>query len=183
MRSVLFAFACALLAIACSPRFDWREIKSAEGGFALLMPEKPQTVTRDVAFDGRTISMTMVSTGVGPTLFAAGVARVPAEAVAPAQLDATLAKFRDALVRNIDGQTTRVEPIALPAAAAAGHAARGGEAFAARGHVGTDRRAGELAARLYVVDDRVYEVVAMGAEGELTADALDMFFSSFRLTQ
>ncbi len=181
--SVLLTLACALSLAGCSPKFDWREIRSAAGGFSVLMPDKPQTVTRDVAFDGGTIRMTMISTGVGPTLFAVGFAQLPAEAVAPARLEATLAWFRDPVVRNIDGKITSMQSISLSPAAAAGHLVRDGQAVEARGHVGKDRRPGQLAARFHVVDDRIYEVVAIGADGELTADALETFFSSFRLVQ
>lgn len=183
LRAFLSAVACTLALVACSPRFDWREIKSTEGGFSILMPGKPQSATREIAFDGGAIRMTVLSTGVGPTLFAAGVARLPPEAVAPAQLDATLTRFRAALVHNIAGRETAVQPVALPAAAAAGHVVRGGQSVEARGRVGKDRRSGQLAARFHVVDDRLYQVVAIGADGELTADVLDTFFSSFRLTQ
>ena len=180
---LLFSFACALLLAACSPKFDWREIKPVDGGFVILLPDKPQTVVRDIAFNGRTVRMTIVSTGVGPTLFAAGVAQLPPEAIDPPRLDATLAWFRDALVRNIDGRVTGAQPALLSPAAAAGHVVRGGQAVEARGRVGRDSRPGQLAARFYVVDDRLYQVVAIGADGELTADALDTFFSSFRLIQ
>ena len=182
-RKLLAGLAGALLLAACSPKFDWREIKSVDGGFAILMPDKPLTATREIAFDGHPIRMTMVSTGVGPTLFAAGVALLPPAAVDPPHIDATLAWFRDALVRNIDGRMSSVQPVTLPAAAAAGHVVRGGQSVEARGRVGRDRRPGQLAARFYVVDDRLYQIAAIGAEGELTADALDTFFSSFRLTQ
>jgi hypothetical protein len=34
-----------------------------------------------------------------------------------------------------------------------------------------------------VVDDRLYQVVALSAEGEIPAEALDTFFDSFRLTE
>jgi hypothetical protein len=183
LRAFLSAIACALLLAACSPKFDWREIKSADGGFAILMPDKPQTATREISFDGRPIRMTIASTGVGPTLFAAGVAQLPPDAVDPSRIDATLAWFRDALVRNIDGRASRVQPVTLSAAAAAGHVVRAGQSVEARGRVGQDRRPGQLAARFLVVDDRLYQVVAIGADGELTANALDTFFSSFRLTQ
>ena len=39
----------------------------------------------------------------------------------------------------------------------------------------------QLNARLFVVDDQVFQVVALGADGEISADALDTFFTSFRL--
>jgi hypothetical protein len=42
-------------------------------------------------------------------------------------------------------------------------------------------RAVQLAARLFIVDDRLFQVIALGADGEMSPDALDTFFSSFRL--
>lgn len=171
--------ATALLA-ACSPKFDWREIRSAEGGFVVHLPDKPQTVARDIDFDGGRIAMTMTSTGVGPTMFGVGVARLPAQATAdPAAVERTVAFFRDALVRNIGGNVTSQRP--APLAAAGGRTLRAAEAVAARGKIGADGRAAQLAARFYVADDRVYQVVALGAEGELSDDVLETFFSSFRL--
>jgi hypothetical protein len=42
-------------------------------------------------------------------------------------------------------------------------------------------RAVQLAARLFIVDDRLFQVVALAAEGETPPDVLDTFFTSFRL--
>lgn len=178
-RNVGVVAAAALLA-ACSPKFDWREIRSAEGGFVVHLPDKPQTVARDIDFDGGRIAMTMTSSGVGPTMFGVGVARLPAQATAdPAAVGRAVAFFRDALVRNIGGSVTSQRP--APLAAAGGRTLRAAEAVQARGKIGADGRAAQLAARFYVADDRVYQVVALGAEGELSDDVLETFFSSFRL--
>lgn len=183
MRFAICAGVVAAILAGCSPKFDWREIRAPDAGFVVLLPDKPQTVTREMAFDGRTIRMTIVSTGVGPSLFAAGVAQLPPEAVAPEKLGTTLSWFRDGLVRNVSGSAVRVEPVALSPAAAAGHAVRGGQAVEAKGRVGRDGRAGKLAARFHVVDDRLYQLVAIGADGEIPDDALETFFSSFRLVR
>jgi hypothetical protein len=171
--------AVALL-VACAPKFDWREIRSADGGFVVHLPDKPQTVAREIDFDGAPIAMTMTSTGVGPTIFAVGVARLPAQATAdPAAVRRTVAFFRDALVRNIGGSVTSVRSASL--SASGGRTLRAAEAVTARGKIGADGRAAHLAARFYVADDRIYQVVALGAAGELSDDVLETFFSSFRL--
>ncbi|GAB4479242.1 MAG: hypothetical protein OHK0044_26620 [Burkholderiaceae bacterium] len=173
------ALTTALLA-ACSPRFDWREVRSADGGFAVLLPDRPQTVARDIDFAGGRIPMTMTSTGVGPTMFAVGVARLPAQSIAdPAAVERAVAYFREALLRNIGGHVTAARPV--PLAAAGGRSLRAAESVVARGQIGADGRAAQLAARFYVADDRFYQVVALGAEGELSDDVLETFFSSFRL--
>jgi hypothetical protein len=71
-------------------------------------------------------------------------------------------------------------------AAPAGRTLRLAQAVRAQGETpkdGTASRAGVavVAARFIVVDDRLYQVVALGAENELTPAVLDTFFDSFRL--
>lgn len=174
------AAALAALVPGCSPRFNFREVKLAEARCAIALPDKPQTVRRELDFDGGKVAMDMTSTGVGPSLFALGVATLPADAVAPARIEATVAWFRDGLLRNVNGTLveTRPAPLAVPA----GRTLRTAQAIRAQGRIGADRKA-VLAARFYVVDDRLYQVVALAAEGEIPADALDTFFDSFRLTE
>jgi hypothetical protein len=180
-RTLAMAAALAALGAAgCSPRFNFREVKLAEARCSIALPDKPQTVQRELDFNGHRVTMDMTSTGVGPTLFALGVAQLPPEVVAPAQLDATLTWFRDGLLRNVGGTLTGTTAVGL--AAPVGRNVRAAQAVTARGRIGADRKA-VLAARFYVVDDRLYQVVALGAEGEIPADVLDAFFDSFRLTE
>lgn len=177
-RAVLLA-ACALLA-ACSPRFDWREVRLPEQRCVLALPDKPQTAQREVELPGVRVPMTMVSTGVGATLFAVGVAQLPAPMAEPASVAATVALFRDGLLRNVGAGAPQLKPATL--AAPAGRSLRHGEALTAAGRVDANGRKTVLAARFFVVDDRLYQVVALGSDGELSPLVLDTFFDSFRLT-
>ncbi len=124
--------------------------------------------------------MSMTSTGIDATLFAVGVARLPA-VLGSMDRHQALAVFRDALVRNIDGRLTRTAappPLALPAGDS--RTLLASEAVEASGR-DSSGRAVRLAARFYIVDDRLFQLVALSAEGELLADTLDTFFTSFRL--
>ena len=56
------------------------------------------------------------------------------------------------------------------------------EEAVARGTIGAEHRAAQLVTRLYLVDDRLFAVTAIAADGELPPAALDVFLSSFRLT-
>ena len=161
----------------CSPAYDWREVHPAPGGFVVALPQRAHTEERDVGLGdaGLSVPMTMTSTGIGPTLFAVGVARLPAGAPAAAQL---LAWVRDGLVRNIGGTVLVEKPLGPPAGSGDVRAA---EELAARGNMAGDRRPIRLDARIYVFDDRLYSLSALSAEGELTPDLLDTFFSSFRI--
>jgi hypothetical protein len=171
-NTVLAAAACSLLA-ACSPRFDWREVRSPEG-FAVMLPGRPQTVEREIVLEAARIPMSMTSTGIGATIFAVGVARLPPVSTSdPEARQRTLTHFREALVSN-SGRSCAGRPPKLPAAAGRS------EAIEATGRL-ADGRNSRLAARFFIVDDRLFQVVALGAEGEIPPDALDTFFTSFRL--
>jgi hypothetical protein len=178
LLAVLLAALLAALLIGCSPRFNWREVRSNEGGFVVALPDKPQTVTRKLTVAGHAVDMTMVSTGVGATVFAVGFARVPDELRSSAEArEATLAYFRDGLVRNIEGQLMATAPTTMRRAAGPVVA----QQLTARGRIAASGRAAQLVARLALVDDRLYQVVAIGAEGELPADVLETFFTSFQI--
>lgn len=178
----------ALLLAACTPTFDWRDTYSNEGGYRVALPGKPQAVTREIGMPfvagDRKVTMTMTSAGVGPTVFAVGVARLPAEATRDAAaVQAALAWFRAGLLRNIGADSVRDGEASLALAGA--RTLRGAIAFEARGRLARSGAAGQaarLVARIYVVDDRVYQVVAMGAADDLPDAAVETFFTSFRLT-
>lgn len=165
--------------LACTPRLNWRELKLPQAQCVIALPDKPQTEERELVLDGERLTMSMTSTGVGPSLFALGVALLPARALAPERLEATVAFFRDGLLRNVQGRLTATATINL--SAPAGRVVRLAQSVTATGRIGRERKAA-LAARFYVVDDRLYQLVALGAEDEIPASALETFFDSFRLT-
>ncbi|HXF44738.1 MAG TPA: hypothetical protein VNK91_01325 [Burkholderiaceae bacterium] len=178
----------ALLVAACTPTFDWRETHSTEGGYRVALPGKPQAVTRELELPlpagERKVAMTMTSAGAGPTMFAVGVARLPADAARDgAAVHSLLAWVRAGLLRNIGADSATDGEAAL--APSGGRTLRGAIAFEARGRLaraGAAAQPARLAARIYVVDDRLYQVVAMGAADELPDAAVETFFTSFRLT-
>ena len=174
---------------ACSPALDWRESRQAELGFTVALPGKPLVATREVAVEGAPVPMTMVSAGRDGTLFAVGVAHLaPAALADAASVQQTTARFAEALRRNVHGAAD--VPInaapAVPTLAkgfAAGRAVRSDVAFSARGDAASagKSRAVHLYARLVVADDRLYQVAALGSAEQLTPQALETFFQSFRL--
>lgn len=176
-------------AVGCSPKFDWREVRSTADAYAVSLPGKPQVVTRDleVPLAGGTqkVSMTMTSTGVGPTMFAVGVAHLPAGVPQDtAAVQASMTFFRDGLLRNIGARTAERETTPPPGRAAP-PALRASTSFEARGQLGRPGEKPEparLAARIYVVDDRIYQIVAMGRAADLSDQEIETFFTSFQLT-
>jgi hypothetical protein len=171
----------ALLALGCSERFEWRELRAGEG-FIAALPGRPQSVVREIDVAGQRTSMTMWSTGVGPTMFAVGHAQLPQAAVTDEAARArTLTFFREVLVRNIGGTVTSQQPALLALSPGDARKLLASESVEAIGKAGADGRKSRLAARFFIVDDQFFQVVALGAEGEIPPDALDTFFTSFRL--
>lgn len=175
-----FAFSVVASGVACNPRFNWREFRSPYG-FAVVLPGRPQTVSREVTLPDAKVQMSMTSTGIGATLFAVGAAELPSGLSADASArQRTVAHLRDALVRNVNGGITKSSAATLPVPSGGARKVLTAEAIEATGR-DSRGRAVQLAARLFIVDDRLFQVVALGAEGEIPLDVLDTFFTSFRL--
>jgi hypothetical protein len=180
----LLVLAFALLVMSCSERLEWREVRygGSPGGYTVLLPGRAQSVARDVVFEGRTLPVTMTSSGVGAAMFAVGVVQLPADVAGDAAArERAVAHFRDGLVHNIKGTVTASAPATLVLPAGSPLALRTGQALEARGTTG-DGRATLLAARFFIVDDRLFQLVALGAEGSIAPQALETFFTSFRPT-
>ena len=174
------ALATAAGAAACNPTFNWREFRSPDG-FAVVFPGRPQTLSREVKLPDGVVQMSMTSTGVGATLFAVGAASLPPGLSAePSARQRTIDHLRDALVRNVNGDISKSSAAALSVPASDARRVLAAEAIEAAGR-DPGGRAVQLAARLFIVDDRFFQVVALGASGEISPDALDTFFASFRL--
>ena len=155
------AVACAAVLAACSPKFDWREVRGTSAPFVVLLPAKPATHTRTVNLDGISVDMTMTAADAGGVTFAVGTAELPDAA----QAQHALTAMKTALVRNIGG-TVRKETTTAPGTL---------EIEAA----GTDSRL--LLARFIARDKRIYQVIAVGKESALPPEAADTFFTSFKL--
>jgi hypothetical protein len=91
-----------------------------------------------------------------------------------------IAYFRETLVRNIGGSLTSIGQAVLVLPPASSHEVRAAQAIEARGRT-ADGRPAVLAARFFIVDDRLFEVIALGGDKGIDADALETFFTSFRL--
>ena len=59
------AFAIIALALlACTPKFDWRDVRSDDSPYTILMPAKPATMTRELDLGQSKIVMHMTTVQV-----------------------------------------------------------------------------------------------------------------------
>jgi hypothetical protein len=167
--------AATALLLACSPKYDWREIHSADANFTAMFPGKPASHSRPVNLNGTQVTMSMTAAEVDGVTFAVGSA-VLAD---PTQAQTALLAMKTALTRNMAGTVRYDKPVATPAnpgmteievASPAGTGASSGAGGQPR----------LLVARFSARERRVYQLVVVGAEKDVSREQVDTFFSSFK---
>lgn len=165
----LLKFACAaagaLTLSACSPKFDWREVRGGAVPYVAVLPAKPTTLSRPIDLDGVQVAMTMTAAEVDGVTFAIGSAEMP-DAM---QAQAALNKMKTALVKNINGSIQHEKSSAS------------GAIDIETGGSGNDGQARRLFARFVANDKRIYQVLVVGPEKKVSREAVDTFFTSFKL--
>jgi hypothetical protein len=168
------AVAASTLA-ACNPQFNWRDYSSQDAPFRVMFPDKPDTHTRTVNLDGLKVEMTMTAAQVDGTTFAVGTAEAPDADKAEAALGA----MKSALVRNI-GATIKSEKSGKASSSAGAATARSAaiDIDAAGTRNGTPMR---LVGHFESRNKRIYQVIVMGKEKDLSKENVEQFMSSFKL--
>ena len=82
---------------ACTPTFDWREVRPDGSGVVALFPCKPVSHAREVALAGAPIKMTMAACSAGNAVFAVAFADVGE----PGRVAPALAELRNSAARNL----------------------------------------------------------------------------------
>ncbi len=176
--SRILCIATATMLLACSPRFDWREIRSDSASYVIAMPAKPATFSRNIDLNGIQVSMTMTAAEVDGVTFAVGTAELPDAT----QAQVSLGAMKTALLNNIRGKIKqeKVLTMANDQSAASGKlAVTEIEATGAAGPA-TNGQPRVLFARFVAKDKRVYQIVATGPEKAVAREAIDTYFSSFK---
>lgn len=166
------AFACAALwgLAACSPAFNWREVRPDDTALSLLMPCKPDKAQQTVPMGGQPTALRLLGCDAGGAAFAVAVADLGQAAVVPAVLlqwqAATLAGIRAAppttMPFQVPGALTAPSPVLVRALG--------------RRHDGSAVHSHAL---YFAHGTQVFQVVMLAST--VTPEAADMFFSSVRL--
>lgn len=110
-----FAWVCVIVLSACTPTWDWREIRPTDAPLSVMLPGKPAEMTRTIDLDGVPVAMTMHGALVDGLRFTAAWFDLPvagsgidgaAGARAESQREATdraLAAMQAGMLRNIAG--------------------------------------------------------------------------------
>ena len=168
LRASLGVIALSLLG-GCSPEFDWREVRHAEGRFIVQFPARWHTEVRPLAGGG---NMQLLSARAADTLFAVGWADVPV-ALQAQRMDEWQRALSANIGANVGPDVGAAKPAGEPVLAG------GGRMIVADGRVGAiDVR---LRLRLVPAGSRLYQVAVLGPRDAVPEAEWRGFFESFRV--
>ena len=170
--SLTLAFACmAVLGLsACSPAFNWREVRPDDTALSLLLPCKPDKAQQTVPMGGQPAALTLLGCDAGGAAFAVAVADLGQAAAVPA----VLAQWQAATLAGIRAGSPTRAPWVVPGALAA----PAPELVRALGQR-PDGSAVNSHALYFAHGTQVFQIVMLAST--VTPEAAEMFFSSARL--
>jgi hypothetical protein len=160
----------AVLVAACSPTFNWREVKLPGGPGRAMFPCRPSHEQRQVPLAGRTVALTILSCRTGDTMFALGVADVGQ----PGQVGAALEALKSAAASNIGGMPVPVQTLVVDGATP--HPAAG--AYRLQGRL-PDGRAVQARLAVFAQGTRVFQATVFAERPP--GEPADTFFAGLSL--
>jgi len=159
--------------VSGSPAEQWQSFSSVEGGFTLLLPDKPKEQRQPIGTAVGSTEAIMYIAEVGSTAFGAGYGDFP-ESASQADPQAVLAGARDGAAKKINGTVVDEKPIEL-----AGHP---GLEIAVEIPAGAAVPGGAMyRGRLYLVGNRLYQVIYVALKTDDSPAEYQKLFDSFQL--
>jgi hypothetical protein len=170
-RSVFIALLA--LGVAACTQSEWQELSINEGGFRILMRGQAHYARQPIETPAGRMVGHLYSSDRPDGYFAVGYSDYPIAHVIGSPAKDVLTGVRDTWVKRVDGKLTMSGAIEIDGK-------HPGVEFAAEGRVkGADTF---LHGRLYLVDQRLYQVIALARKGEMPQGVVNRFLNSFKLT-
>ena len=163
---LMFVAGGAVTARADDPP-EWKEFISKDGRFTVLMPGTPKQDMAETESDFGKGVLHLNVAQAGPTMYGANYCDFPA-AVKKAPLKQVFDSSRDGAVTNLEGKLVSEKDVKL------------GE-YPGR-EIRIDVAGGKrlFRVRVFLVDQRLYQVVVFGTKDEATSKESDKFLDSFK---
>lgn len=160
MLAALLLAVCATP--ACSPEYNWRELRFGDDRVMAMLPGKPAEETRDIDLDGLKVKMSMHGAQAGGNVFAVAAVRLPT--ADDATRERAVAAMRAQMVRNLGGTERGAEPQPVPVVDADGReiARATGLRLEAAGQ--TQGKPAVLLGRFFGRGDRAWQAVVIGPD-------------------
>ena len=171
MKFSTAGLAAVLALAACSPSFNWREVRPEGTRLILLLPCKPDKAQKVVPLGGRATTLSMLGCDAGGVTFAVAVADVGDASRAAS----VLALWQDLTLANMKAAPGSRQPLALaiPGASAGVPATR----VQAQGQR-ADGTAVSGQTAYFAQGSQVFQVVMYAPQ--ITPEVADTFFSSLK---
>lgn len=155
--------------VACSPTFDWREVRLPPSPLMAMMPCKPERETRQVEMAGQAATLSMASCKAGSLTLAVGVLAMPG----PERVAAALEQWQRATLQSMRARdvSRTTQSVGGPGASVVAQAVR------ARGQA-PDGQAIELHGLWFARGDTGHAALVFGAAAP--AEVLEAFHAGLR---
>jgi hypothetical protein len=178
MRIAAFAPLLAL-AVACSPKYDWRELRPAGLDCVVTLPGKPAAMSRAIDLDGVPVTMTMHGTRVDDTSFAVAMAVLPGDD--PQTRANALSAMQRGMLRNIGAAAAQPRDVEVAVVDAAGARIAGFPAQRIDATGSANGRPVRLVAGFAARGARAWQWTVIG--GSIDEEQALAFVDSFRLAE
>jgi hypothetical protein len=169
----LFCVLAVLSALGACVQSEWRELPVSDGAFSVLMRGDPTYARQQLKTPAGNMVAHLYSSDRADSFFAVGYADYPLATVIGGSPDQLFSGVRDTWLRRIEGKLTASDNTIKLARQYPG------TEFQAEGKVkGADAF---VHARFYLVDQRLYQVIAMGRKDSVPQGLVNRFLNSFRL--
>jgi hypothetical protein len=157
---------------ACSPRFDWREVRDQENTFQVLMPGKAASANREINLNGIKTNMYMTATDVQNISFSVAYVKLDSsdldQETSKKQQETAFEAMKAGMLNNIQGKWKTSNETSLPK-----------NTLLAFGQRPNGQKI-KMIARFEKRDSYLIQVIMLGEEKAFNSDAADMFFDSFK---
>ena len=175
-KMLRFCFALAaiiLLLTACGGKPEPQEFINQEGNFSIMSPLTLEESSQTVDTAAGPIEIHFFMADDGNSAYMVGYSDYPAEIVELSDPNEMLDGAAQGATANINGTLVSQNNISLD-----GHPGRELVLTATLEDVDATAKA-----RIYLVGNRLYQVLALGAEGDISPEDMDAFLQSFKLLE
>jgi len=151
----------------------WSEFSSAEGAFSVLMPGAPTEETQTQDTEMGAIDVHSFTFEQGGVAYLVGYNIFPAAVIEAASPAALLNGARDGQAKAVNGTLVNEQEITLGAYPGRDLEIRAEDADGIK----------TLHTRIYMVEDKLYQILVVGLEGQSAAEDTIKFLDSFKLLE
>lgn len=170
----VFLVACAVLLLACGATTDWKDFSSDKGLFTISMPSTPKQSTQSVDTAAGKVDITMFTAQIGAAAYLVSYSDYPEEVMAQADPLKVLDGAMNGSVTNFSGTVIESKDISIND--------NPGKEFTANGKVNNPGD-GSLRGRIYLVKNRLYQVIVIGLKDKMATADINKYLQSFKLNE